>query len=100
MADSEPVPASTIKPAPSKLSWQYFLRPIWIWTAVGPLLSVILFVLSSSVDVDYSEIHWSAQGLDGGYGGYSSTVLIIGLLPTFGFFGGLMVALWNKRKFI
>jgi hypothetical protein len=58
----------------------------------------MLYAVCWATGVRHTEIGTGFQTLEGSYGVHSNTALIFGLLPMFGFFIGLLVALWRKER--
>jgi hypothetical protein len=88
---------STAPPPPSP-NWKDHLRPLWIGTAIGLGVGIILQVLIWIIDAEPTQFWATTQGKQGTSSASYSTAATPAAMVVFGCLGGLLVALWRKSK--
>lgn len=79
--------------------WTYYVRPIWLGLLIGVIVGVVGMAICYLTVTDARDVHVSIQGIDGtngdiGFPVVPFNVFIVSIV--WGFFGGLMVALWKR----
>jgi hypothetical protein len=82
----------------TKVRWTRHLRPIWVGIGIGFVLGAVLLAVSMIVGPEYEPVTASAEGYGGRYGGTYHPGIAIPLFPAFGFFLGLLVAMYRKGR--